>query len=86
MGLPLPGRKDGPPAAQGAANATPAPGVQAIAWAAQKRFSDRYTRLYHAGKPKCVVDTAIARELVGFIGAIACEVEGRGSLAPRGVA
>ena len=79
MGLPLPGRKDGPPAAQGAANAAPAPG-------AQKRFSDRYTRLYHAGKPKCVVDTAIARELVGFIWAIACEVEGRGSLAPRGVA
>lgn len=65
MGLPLPGRKDGSPAEQGAANA--APGVQAIAWAAQKRFSDRHTRLYHAGKPKCVVDNAIARELVGFI-------------------
>ena len=54
-----------------------APGVQAIAWAAQKRLCGRYTKLYHAGKPKCVVNTAIARELVGFIWAIACEVDGK---------
>ena len=33
--------------------------------------------LLHAGKAKCVVTTAVARELVGFLWAIACEVMGR---------
>ena len=37
----------------------------------------RYRHLYNAGKAKCVVTTAVARELVGFIWAIACEVMGR---------
>ena len=53
------------------------PAVQAMAWAAQKRLCARYRHLYHAGKAKCVVTTAVARELVGFIWAIACEVAGR---------
>ena len=48
--------------------------VQAMAWAAQIRLCARYRHLYHAGKAKCVVTTAVARELVGFIWAIACEV------------
>ena len=51
--------------------------VQAIAWAAQKRLCARYARLYGRGKAKNKVVTAIARELVGFIWAIACEVEGK---------
>ena len=46
-------------------------------WAAQKRLCARYWHLYHAGKVKCVVTTAVARELVGFLWAIACEVMGR---------
>ena len=54
-----------------------APAVQAIAWAAQKRLCARYWHLYHAGKAKCQVTTAVARELVGFIWAVACEVMGR---------
>ena len=54
-----------------------APEVQAIAWAAQKRLCTRYGKLYSAGKAKCQVTTATARELVGFIWSIACEVEGR---------
>ena len=58
------------------ASAAP-PAVQAIAWAAQKRLCTRYRHLYSAGKAKCVVTTAVARELVGFIWAIACEVMGR---------
>ena len=58
------------------ASAAP-PAVQAIAWAAQKRLCARYWHLYHAGKAKCVVTTAVARELVGFLWAIACEVMGR---------
>ena len=52
--------------------------VQAIAWAAQKRLCGRYWKLSHRrGMPKNKVVTAIARELVGFIWAIACEVRGR---------
>ena len=58
------------------ASAAP-PAVQAIAWAPQKRLCTRYRRLYHAGKAKCVVTTAVTRELVRFVRAIACEVMGR---------
>ncbi len=47
--------------------------VQAVAWAAQKRLCGRYRHLSHAGKPLCKVTTAVARELAGFIWAIACE-------------
>ena len=51
--------------------------VQAIAWAAQKRLCGRYAKLYLRGKAKNKVVTAVARELVGFIWAIACEVGGK---------
>ncbi len=53
------------------------PRVQALAWAAQKRLCGRYRRLSHAGKAHCQVTTAVARELAGFIWAIACEMAGR---------
>ena len=42
-----------------------------------KRLCARYWHLYHAGQVKCVVTTAVAREPVGFLWAIACEVMGR---------
>jgi len=45
--------------------------VRDIAWKAQIRLCARYRRLAAAGKPKVVVTTAIAREMVGFIWAIA---------------
>lgn len=48
--------------------------VQAIAWKAQKRLCGRYTHLLGRGKLKVQVCPAVARELVGFIWAIACEV------------
>ena len=48
--------------------------VQAIAWKAQKRLCGRYDHLMNRGKLKVQVCTAVARELVGFIWAIACEV------------
>jgi len=51
--------------------------VQALAWAAQKRLCARYRHLDYTGKAKCKVTVAVARELVGFIWAIACEVHGR---------
>ena len=53
------------------------PAVQAIAWAAQKRLCGRYRRLMEAGKAKGQVTTAVARELAGFIWAIACEATGK---------
>lgn len=54
------------------------PKVQAIAWAAQKRLCGRYRKLaLEKGKPKPRVCVAIARELVGFLWAIACEVNGK---------
>ena len=48
--------------------------VQAIAWKGQKRLCGRYAHLLGRGKLKVQVCTAVARELVGFIWAIACEV------------
>lgn len=45
--------------------------VRDIAWKAQVRLCARYRRLAAAGKPKVVVTTAIAREMIGFIWAIA---------------
>jgi transposase len=51
--------------------------VQAIAWQAQKRLCGRYRYLIEAGKAKNQAVTAVARELAGFIWAIACEVSGK---------
>ena len=42
-----------------------------IAWKGQLRMCQRYRHLMAAGKAKVVVTTAIAREMVGFIWAIA---------------
>lgn len=53
------------------------PQAQAIAWEAQKRLCGRYRHLMQAGKHKNQVVTAVARELSGFIWAIACEVTGK---------
>jgi transposase len=48
--------------------------VQEIAWKAQKRLCRRYWHLIHKGKLQVQACTAVARELVGFIWAIAREV------------
>ncbi|MFQ5938036.1 MAG: IS110 family transposase [Acidiferrobacterales bacterium] len=48
--------------------------VQAIAWKAQKRLCARFRHLNHRGLMQVKITTAIARELCGFIWAIACEV------------
>lgn len=57
--------------------------VQAIAWKAQKRLCGRYTHLLERGKLKVQVCTAVARELVGFIWAIACEVMSKHVISAR---
>jgi transposase len=46
------------------------PKIRDIAWKGQIRLCSRYRRLAATGKPKVVVTTAIAREMVGFIWAI----------------
>ena len=51
--------------------------VQAIAWEGQKRLCGRYQKLLSLGKLKQKVCTAVAREMVGFVWAIACEASGR---------
>lgn len=51
--------------------------VKAIAWSGQKRLCGRYRKLIDAGKNKNMVCVAIARELVGFVWAIVCEVMGK---------
>jgi transposase len=45
--------------------------VRAIAWKAQQRLHRRYLRLLSRGKSKQQVVTAVARELAGFVWAIA---------------
>lgn len=47
------------------------PAVQAIAWKAQQRLCRKFHVLTQKGKPVKVVVTAIARELVGYLWAIA---------------
>jgi transposase len=51
--------------------------VQAIAWKAQRRLCKRFWYLIHKGKLPVEACTAVARELSGFIWAIACEVMGK---------
>jgi len=46
-----------------------------IAWKAQLRLCSRYRHLWNKGKAKQVIVTAIARELCGFMWAIANEIE-----------
>jgi len=48
--------------------------IVAISWRAQLRLCHRYRSMIARGKKHNVVITAIARELVGFIWAIACAV------------
>ncbi|HET6515398.1 MAG TPA: IS110 family transposase [Thermodesulfovibrionales bacterium] len=54
--------------------------VQEIAWKGQKRLCNRYWYLVNKGKLPVESCTAVARELVGFIWAIACEVMGKGAV------
>lgn len=49
--------------------------IQAISWKAQQRLHKKYFRLLSRGKSSNTAITAVARELAGFIWAIAQEVE-----------
>jgi len=48
--------------------------IRDIAWNTQVRLCDRYRKLSRAGKPATTVTTAIARELAGFVWAIAWQL------------
>ena len=56
--------------------------VTDIAWTAQERLCGRYRALIRSGKKSVVTVTAIARELVGFVWAAACLVEGKKDTSP----
>jgi transposase len=49
--------------------------VKEIAWKAQRRLNSRYKWLCHNGKKRQVAITAVGRELLGFVWAIAVYVE-----------
>ena len=49
--------------------------LYARTWKAQERLCRRYRKLIHAGKLKTVVTAAIARELSGFVWAIAKQTQ-----------
>jgi transposase len=49
--------------------------IRDIAWKAQERLCRRYRKLARAGKQPTVITAAIARELAGFIWAIAKQVQ-----------
>jgi transposase len=49
--------------------------IRDIAWKAQVRLCSRWRRLAAGGKPRVIVTTAIAREMAGFIWAIARQVQ-----------
>lgn len=51
------------------------PSIRDISWKAQMRLCARYRHFWAKGKTKQVITTAIARELCGFIWAIAIESE-----------
>jgi transposase len=53
------------------------PEVKTIAWKAQWRLHTRYKKLSAAGKKKPQIVTAVGRELLGFIWAIAVRTEAR---------
>jgi transposase len=55
--------------------------VQEIAWKAQKRLCSRYWQLINKGKLPVKSCTAVARELSGFVWAIAREVMGKSAAA-----
>jgi transposase len=59
--------------------------VQAIAWKAQKRLHHRYKTMTAHRKKSVVVNTAIARELVGFVWAIVCQMRAPEKLKPSTV-
>ena len=57
--------------------------IRDTAWKAQERLCRRYRKLARAGKPATVVTTAIARELAGFVWAIAKQAQVAGADALR---
>jgi transposase len=49
--------------------------IRDVAWKAQERLCQRYRKLTRAGKSATIVTAAIARELAGFVWAIAHQTQ-----------
>jgi transposase len=62
------------------------PAVVEVAWKAQHRLHRRYLRLQAKGKPRQHIITAVGRELLGFVWAIAVEAERRHASEPKRLA
>ncbi len=62
------------------------PEVQNIAWRAQVRLHQKWERLIHRGTGGGVATAAVARELLGFLGAVARAVEGGADVTETSVA
>ena len=62
------------------------PEVQDIAWRAQVRLHQKWERLIHRGKGGGVATAAVARELLGFMWAVAQAVEGGADVTETSVA
>ena len=73
-GLELPVPRDGSVANNCFGKKHCAKPIRDTAWKAQLRLCGRYRKLTRAGKPATIVTTAIARELAGFVWAIACQL------------
>lgn len=58
--------------------------VQTLAWRAQQRLCRRYRDLMNKGKRTVQTTPAVARELCGFLWAIALEIEQQESVSPAG--
>jgi transposase len=58
--------------------------VRDLSWKAQQRLHQRYKVLSARRKKTVVVITALARELTGFVWAIACQLHAPQKLKPRG--
>jgi len=59
------------------------PEVKAIAWKAQHRLHSRYKKLAARGKNKPQIVTAVGRELLGFLWAIAVQTEAKFQAKPK---
>lgn len=58
--------------------------IRDISWKAQQRLHQRYKTLSAHRKKAAVVVTALARELTGFVWAVACQLQAPHKLKPRG--
>ena len=83
VGLSAPAQRDRVPAAKAEEPGAQRRSAKQIAWKAQHRLHKRYKPLAARGKNKNQIVTALGRELLGFIWAIAVHTEQAAASSPR---